>query len=144
MSRITHPWVFASYFLVIITYAMFIVDWVTISLWWWYDSQECTQYISRIWGVVFWVMTEVSWLQFIIGSDNGMAPGGRQSVTWTNCGIICWSIYASLSLDCITYSIVNIKSTDGNCVAYLYETYILAMKKPCMVKVWWQSGTRYS
>ena len=34
----------------------------------------------------------------IIGSDNGMAPTRRQAIIWTNDGLGCWRIYASLSL----------------------------------------------
>ena len=34
-----------------------------------------------------------------IGSDNGLAPARRQAIIWTNGGLLCWHIYASLGLN---------------------------------------------
>ena len=46
-----------------------------------------------------------------IGSDNGLAPIRRQTIIWTNDGLVCWRIYASLSLNVLkgnTYTYIHI------------------------------------
>ena len=37
-----------------------------------------------------------------IGSDNGLAPGRRQAIIWTNGGSVYWHIYAPLGLNELT------------------------------------------
>ena len=35
----------------------------------------------------------------ITGSDNVLVQNRRQAIIWTNDGIVCWRMYASLGLD---------------------------------------------
>ena len=43
---------------------------------------------------------------------NGLAPIRQQSIIWTNCGLACWHIYASLALNelkwCFIYTLIDI------------------------------------
>ena len=39
------------------------------------------------------------YLKESIGSDNGLRPHRQQSIMWTDDGLVCWHIYASLGLN---------------------------------------------
>ena len=56
---------------------------------------------------------------FIIGSDNGLSPGRRQAIIWTNAGILLiWPFgtnFSEISIDIHTFSLkkINFKMSSG-------------------------------
>ena len=44
-------------------------------------------------------MNRPNWQYNSVGSDNDLAPTRRQAIIWTNDGLVCWRIYASLGLN---------------------------------------------
>ena len=50
-----------------------------------------------------WYFTEIyslesNWQHIITGPDNGLMPNRQQAIIWTNGGLVCWLIYASLGI----------------------------------------------
>ena len=56
----------------------------------------------------------------IIGSDNGLSPGRRQAIIWTNAGILLiWPLgtnFSEISIDIQTFSFkkIHFKMSSGN------------------------------
>ena len=57
---------------------------------------------------ILWILGKISsryvpcgsnWQYSSIASDNGVAPNRRQAIIWSNSGMFCWCIYASLGLN---------------------------------------------
>ena len=57
---------------------------------------------------------------FCIGSDYGLAPPRCQAIIWTNDGLVYWRIYASLSLDELSWYCIQHSSNNGRTIAYYH------------------------
>ena len=79
-------------------------------------------YIVCCWGC--------NWLLVSNGSDNGLLPIRRQTIIWTNDGLVYWSIYASLCLDDLTLQLLDVTKIKIKWAsAFYYIIYWQQMKK---------------
>ena len=78
----------------------------------WGQDKMATIFRTTFSNAFLWMKIYKFWLRFhwnllprvqltnsSIGSDNGLALVRRQVFIWTNDGLLCWRIYASLSLN---------------------------------------------
>ena len=61
----------------------------------WITSQSCGKYYHAIAHTLIWILTHYGRMTHIcigkltnMGSDNGLSPGRRQAIIWTNAGIL--------------------------------------------------------
>ena len=115
------------------------VDYV-INLWnaWW-DSRAIFQIISYSFET-WWLLTHWGRVThicvgklIIIGSDNGLSPGRRQAIIWTNAGILLigplWTNFSDIFIEIQTFSLkkIRLKMSSAKCCSFGLGLNVLNM-----------------
>ena len=88
-----------------------------------------------------WLLTHWGWVTHIyvskltiIGSDNGLSPGRRQAIIWTNAGILLiWRLgtnFSGISIDVHTFSLkkIHFKMSSGKWRPFCLGLNVLILK----------------
>ena len=86
----------------------------------------------------------------IIGSDNGLSPGRRQAITWTNVGILLigplWTHFSEMLIEIHTFSFkkIHLKMSSGKLRLFCLGPNVLMASRWRHGNVWWRHTHKYA